>query len=897
MPFVTNRREFFLLTASLTLFLTQGAYAEPPDDKTPARMDAYGDPLPPGAIARLGTIRLRHGGQIGTVAFSPTRGILVSCGGDSLIKFWDSETGKEKAVLQGHTNMVYSIAFSPDEKLLASGSADENIMLWDLSQWQPGRSISPALTLKGHSKPIRCVAFSPDGKLLASASEDATVKLWDLTDWRMRRGANQPLHTFISHNEVQAYSVAFSPNGKNVALGSNDKTVKLWDVSSGKETATLRGHNHYVVALAFSPNGKTLASGDLEGVLKLWDMNQVGKKDIDAPIISINAHKYWIFALAFTRDGKKLASGSSDGKVQIWDLNKWQPDARVPPSQTLATNYSLSSVAFSPDGKMLASGGGDNVVKLWNGATGKQIEVPKPQPGNEIKSKISLQGAHAGEVRAVAFSPDGRTIATGGNQESTLRLWRLFESPSDTTTSKVINLSGHTELFICLAFNPDGKTLASGGAGGLVKIWDIPSGAEGTTLLAPVRGFESLAYSPDGRTLAAASFDGPIRFWDLKSGKEKKPLLGPPIYSHAAFSPDGTRIAANGRDGIIKLWDVASGREWASVTHGEEPFNGMAFSPDGKILAAGNDEEEIVLWDIVTVQKIGILHGHHFAVRSLAFSPDGKTLASAGDDDVVKIWDLTKIRRGMLSAQLKSNPNVWYRINPQIAVQASMVRDLEGHLNSVTGVSFSPDGTILASSSRDTTAILWDIAKLGAKPDRTSPTLGADAITSCWNDLAGGNAAKAYEAIWTLVSVPGQAVPFIRTHVRPVPLPDLKRLASLIADLDSNDFATRNQAIKDLEKLQDLTAPFIREQLKKQMSLEVRRRLEQFLDKIEGPVTDPEQLRALRAVEVLEHIGTPEAREVLHALAKGAPEVRLTQEAKASLRRLDKRASKSVGTK
>jgi WD40 repeat protein len=390
--------------------------------------------------------------------------------------------------------------------------------------------------------------------------------------------------------------------------------------------------------------------------------------------------------------------------------------------------------------------------------------------------------------------------------------------------------------------------------------------------------------------LASASFEGPIRLWDLESGKEKRTLNGNIPFSCVAFSPDGKLVAAGGGEGTIKLWNGATGREWTSLTHGDDWVYSVAFSPDGKTLAVGTENDEVLLWDVVAAKFIGALQGHLETVRPVAFSPDGKTLASGGDDDLVKLWDMTQCRAGTFSQYEKSNPNVWYRNNPQSIAHAKLVHDFAGHVATVTGVAFSPDGTILASSSLDSTVILWDVASLRIKQDKKAPALGADAISACWNELAGVNAAKAYEAIWTLASVPGQAVPFIRDYLQPAPQPDHQRMARLVVELDNSDFSVRRNAAEELEKLQDLAGPFLRRQLTKQISLEARRRVEQLLEKIDGPVRAPEQLRALRAIEVLEHIATSEAREVLQILAKGAPEARLTQEAKASLERLDKRA-------
>ncbi len=887
MPLVTFWRGIFVLTACVILNTGPFVHSQTSDPKIPVRTDAYGDPLPPGAIARLGTIRLRHGGQIGCVTFSPDGQTLASCGADNLIKFWDPETGKEKASLKGHTAIVWSIAFSPDGKTLASGSADETIKLWDLSRWKAGATITPILTLNGHTEPIRCVAFNPDGKMLASACEDATIRLWDLSAWRGNMaGADVPVFT-LKGRGGHVFSVAFSPDGKTLASASDDKAVKLWDVTGRQLLASLQ-HDHPAMAVAFGPDRKTLASGARNGVLRLWDLRQGNAKGTDSPVLTIEAHHSWIDSLAFSQDGKTLASGSWDGTVKIWDVGDWRPGGKIPSVRTLEREFSVNSVAFSPDGKTLAAGGGDNVVKLWDVVTGQKKAVPKAQLKNEINGVMELEGAHEGQVRAVAFSPDGRTVATAGSTDRTIRLWRLSSVEAGRSARPVLTFTRQTGRVFCLAFSPDGKTLASGGAPATLTIWDIPSGAERETFQVPDRGFRSLAYSPDGRTLASAGIGGPIRLWDLKSGKEKKTLNGPIWFSSLAFASDGKRIASGGGDGTVKLWDVGNGREWASLTHGDEWIYSVAFSPDGKTLAAGTGDDEVMLWDVVAAKPIGALQGHNDTVQAVVFSPDGKTLATGGEDSVVKLWDLTKCRSGVFSRQPKTNPNVWYRNNPQSAAQASLVRNFAGHLASITGVAFSPNGTILASSSRDTTVLLWDVAKLSTNQDKGAPALAPLAIISCWNDLAGENAAKAYEAVWTLASVPGQAIPHIREHVRAALLPDVKRMDRLFADLDSNDFSARKNAGEELEKMQGLAASFLRRQLTKQLSLEARRRIEQLLEKIDGPVTDPEQLRQLRAIEVLEHIGSPESREVLKSVSKGDPEARLTIEAKASLKRLEK---------
>jgi WD40 repeat protein len=885
----------FFLAGCLALMLVAPARTDSPDAKPPVLTDFFGDPLPPGAVARLGTLRFRHRGEINSLAYSPDGKVLAASGRDGQIRFWDPNTGKELANLKDHTSTVCSLAFTSDGKTLASGSADETIRIWDLSQWSEKATISPILTIADHKKSIGSVAFSPDGKMLASASAwDPAIKLWDLSNWRAG-GAKPPVSSIDGHgNGVLA--VAFSPDGKMLASGGYNQ-AKLWDVSSRQLKASFP-HKLECMSVAFRPDGKMLASASMDGAIKLWDLSQKIVPDGNTSYLIINAHSHGAgdISLAFSRDGKILASGSADSTVKLWDLDKLKPGAATTPVHTLSGPFAflnvINSVAISPDGKTVAAGGLDQVVKLWDIKTGKPKLIPEPISQTRNDRTQELERGHSCMVDALAFSPAGLTIATAGSTEFNIKVWRLSE-PTKNSGALALDqcLTRKTGRVFYQTFSSDGKLLASTGWGGYIQIWDMPAVTERIGLEAPkVRAFRSLAFSPDSRTLAstcdrdeAAGVVSPLLLWNLKTGKEITDFKGPRWASRVAFNSDGTTMAIGGAKGAVKLWDVAKGKEWASLTHGDDWTHCTSFSPDGKIL--GTDQKEIFLWDVLATKPIGKLLAYH-GNRSfeVAFSPDGKMLASEGEDGVVKLWDLTKCRSGMFSN------------SPEKIAQAPMVRNLVGHFGFITGVAFSPDSRFLASSSKDTTVLLWDIASLRKAQEKESPPLQPDAIASYWNDLAGDNAAKAYEAIWTLASVPSQAVPFIRDHLRPVPTPDLKRLEILIADLDSKDFSTRDHALKELEKSQDLTGPFIRDQMKGQPHLEVRRRLEQLLEKIEGPVSDPEQLRGLRAIEVLEHIGTPGARDVLQTLAKGAPEARLTQEAKASLGRLDKRTPKPAAT-
>ena len=325
-----------------------------------------------------------------------------------------------------------------------------------------------------------------------------------------------------------------------------------------------------------------------------------------------------------------------------------------------------------------------------------------------------------------------------------------------------------------------------------------------------------------------------------------------------------------GQNSAARIFDVATGR---LIRRWEKPqawlVEALAFTPDGRFLAAGGFKGPIVIWDVVTGKESRRLISDPAAswniTYALAFSADGKTLASANPD-------LRPLGGRLPSASL------W-----EMATGKERGR-FEGHRADVNSVAFAPDGRTLVSGSGDTTALVWDVTGLqsqeGTEAGSTSATRNG-----CWRDLAGEDAAKAFKATWALTATPRETLALIRERLRPVSPVDFPRLEGLVKDLDSDRYVTRERATRELEKLGELAEPALRSALNRQPSLETRQRLESLLQKLD-PIRDPESLRSLRAIEVLEHIGSAEAQTLLQQLARGAPEARLTQEAKASCVRL-----------
>jgi WD40 repeat protein/tRNA A-37 threonylcarbamoyl transferase component Bud32 len=552
--------------------------------------------------------------------------------------------------LEGHTDAVKSVAFSPDGKRLASGSEDQTVKVWDT------RTGEQLLSREGHSGAVTGVCFSPDGDRIASASLDGTVKVWDARD---PAGA-RPLLNLREHTDWVG-SVCFSPDGKQLASGSWDKTVRVWDADTGDLTRTLKGHTDAVYGVAFSPDGTRLASASGDQTVRVWDL-QTGRQDLPP----LQGHTGYVFSVAFSPDGKRLASGSADQTVKTWDAGT---GTQLLP--LLGHSGHVFGVGFSPDGKRLASAGGvldadgrryvSGELKEWDAQTGQQL--------------LSLQG-HTGAVTSVAFSADGRHLASG-SLDQTVRVWDL------QAEQQTLTLQGYADAVMSVTFSPDSTRLASGSSDRRVKVWDAATGRQTLELREYTDPVWSVAFSPDGTRLASGSEDQTVRVWDTRTGRLALALKGDTaaVWS-VAFSPDGTRLASGSGDQAVKVWDAQTGRGLLALQGHTAAVWGVAFSPDGARLASASGDGTVRVWDAQSGRGLFTCTGHSRPVESVCFSPDGRRLASAGDDKLVQVW----------SAQT-----------------GQLIHTLRGHTADINSVCFSPDGQRLASGSSDQTVRVWDV--------------------------------------------------------------------------------------------------------------------------------------------------------------------------------------------
>jgi len=567
--------------------------------------------------------------------------------------------------------------------------------------------------LYGHQD-VESVAFSPDGRLLASTSgiTGSTVKLWNIADSK----------ELMTLQHIGACSVAFSPDGDLLASGGLGTNLVLWRVADGKRVRTLEG----VEPVAFSPDGTLLASGGKNSDIGIGEINLWNVADGRALMI-MEEDTDRITSIGFNPNGTLLASRGFKGTITLWNV----ADRNV--SSTLKgpeSRHDVGSLAFtsSDEGTLLASAGGEQ-IKLWH------IADPTRPPDTQVfhldKERKLWGTADNKELQTlegnspIAFNSDGTLLASG--EGKTIKLWN-FE---DTDVSYFMHatipftiLTGHTDDVRSLAFNPDSTLLASGSLDDTIRLWQVGNIEEPKTM--EIGRADEFAFSSDGTRLASVDYEGKVILWNAIDGsvirilKERHERASFSIA--VAFSPDGTLLAVS-QDKTITVWNIRDGKELRTL-EGDGP---VAFSPDGTLLVSGSgDEKTITLWRVADGHVINTLEQID-PVYSVAFSPDGTLLVSGSGTDIygeITLWDVADGKQiRTLKGHSTSVDNITFSSDGTRLASGSLetiilwnvadgrvISTLRGHTKRINNITFSPDGNLLASGSGDESVKLWNVA-------------------------------------------------------------------------------------------------------------------------------------------------------------------------------------------
>jgi WD40 repeat protein len=792
----------------------------------PVHVDVHGDALPLGAVARLGTTRLRGVHEVQAVAFSPDGKLLASRGRGST-ELWDAATGRALHLLDKPQHSGTAMAFTPDSKrLVTGGTYDQTVCVWDTAT---GRLLDH-FPLPQYGYCEHCTA-GPGHRLAIATTARAVYAADDLAhkDWQRLGQLDQSIS-----------ALAISTQGTVLAAADEHGSVAVWDAATHQQMfrTMVKGG---AARLVFSPDGKRLAVAT-RATLAVLDATK------GTVILELSPLMDSVITLWFSPDGMRLAAGGSgDGRtlIRFWDTQTGKV------LHTTARPDQPRCLAFTPDGTNIASSHFSQRIDIWNVVSGKSLPTT---------------GGHAAPIDQIALLSDGKTVVTTAADRQ-VRHW-------DAATGRALGLFHHQDGNSWQAanvFTGDGTKLVTWDQAKGLAIWDSQSGMLKRQPVMAAANAEFLEVARDGKTVVLAS-PGEVLLWDVAAGRALHKLPTPKRVERALLSPDGRLLAM--QHGGCDLWEVATGK---MVRHLADFESLLAFSPDGTWLIGRTRNRANPTYNLIVAETE--LVNFHLTLEEdarnttgIVFSPSGRLMAVLNRDGRVQLWEVPS---RLLLWEFTAHK---FQGNPSASVPSQL-----------RGAVFFPDGWRLAIGLADTTVLVWDLAELVPGAMAKAKLLDQGDLEKLWSDLESASGNAVFRAQALLAGAMHKTVGFLKPRLEPTPPLAQEHLAKLLADLDG-PFAVRAAAVKELAALGDTVELQLRAHLKKPLPLEVERRIEALLGTLyKSNVCFPNpKLRVLRAISVLERIGTPEARQLLAKLAGGAAGSRQTREAAEASKRLAK---------
>jgi WD40 repeat protein len=588
-----------------------------------------------------------HRGPITALATVAGRPIAATAGDDGTTRLWDLTRHRQLATLRGHKGGVNAVAFGAGGRTLFTAGDDGTVRGWDVAKAAP---VGEPLRVAGRVRGLVAV-----GDLLVAGSTSGTVTVWDVSARPALRG-ELPAH------DGGVTAVAVDRDGTAVATAGQDGTVRLWAVAAGQLAPVgqpLTGHQGAVTSLAFSPDGKIVASGGVDHTARLW----TAAGPVGLPL----EHRSGVQAVAFGADGQTLFTGSDDHVVNLFDLARGQVRLTFPQPET------VHAIDVTADGRFLLTGSDNGMLRVW-GLTGPILPGAVP-------------------ATAVAFSPDGRVLATTGVADGAIQFWDSRDPHKLLPLGPPV--AAHAGAVTAMAFSPDGRVLATGGADTTIRLWDVTNPVQPRPLGTPLRAHRdpvtTLSFDADGALLASGSTDT-VALWQVHDPTtatlaDKLPQTRGPV----AFHPGTDVLAATDDKRALRLWDVhdpgAPARLGEVPTKHEAAITGLAFDRGGRMLATASDDKTVRLWDATDPRHPGALGapltGHTGTVPAVRFGPTNTTLLSAGQDGSLFVWDLHDPTHPKQSAALFAS----------------------SALTGLTALAVAPDGHTVATGTANSTVV------------------------------------------------------------------------------------------------------------------------------------------------------------------------------------------------